>query len=1200
MLIKLLFLLFSTKYVKINCAIIENQIDYTITPGTVETFQIIYNEEKLTHIFGFGNYNKTENDLIVHFYSINCNIKIKPNNNGKINENEIITRNLTNKNEKFKNMYSFRVKNSSISESRFKINYILNNNLHNNYICPLVINTIEINNEKSLKIEENSPIILFFEQDLNSFTLKYKLPDIKPTKSMFLSFSFQEITFFEINIFDNNKTLLNKTYDISYSSTIFLTNELNSRIKELNINIKHNDKYKIANSSLLKFEIVSNYSKPKLLEKNYLNREFITSNEEYRYFYIEINERQAGEIMLHDKRGTGVLIGSIVKKESSDALVKNFKNYPKINNSLNTSNYLEYDQHIHKLSFNFEETKECEEGCFILISYYHEKIEKYNNISDILVGYEFTLLLRIWDDDDNFKAQIIKIPYNEYILGCFDEDTVKEHRYSIYLTDQTDNISIQVIGESIIGSYRVKSNRLNKKYEFPLNLEYYYKNALNIPTIEYKNNNMILTFKPKTEEEKMSFYYFRILQANGEDYFISPLDSNLENICEPHHTNELQFCIFILKNDFKSFIFDFSVFPSNQNQLFLINYQRVAEDNYYIIDPKNISFSFNKVNTTECEEPAYNFINEFDLNGLKYILFIISYDEIKEGRLFGLLSTFYDNKKEIYPNIYSSEMFQLFSTDTIQDKYLNFALKYNFSITFSWLKGEGIVNLNNYFVNQTIDINYYGKYYKIPIMESGNNFAFYKVPNDDNNESQQSFIFCLKLEYSKREESIEIGNTLYEFIQNKKFPLYYLLPSNENDGNIIINFKIMNLNIEEESNFEIQGQIIDSEKAINYQEIKDFSNSTKGEYDICTKIGILNIFKNNKENEKHSGKKYVYIKINPKDNNEKISNVFIQILAMGKGDSIVIPINQYILRSFSSKDEIHNFKIINQNMQSYFDIDPNEEQIIDKEDQYNISIELLSDDNHINLDFYYENDKITKSDKGEYNLNLNEIGDEIPFSINCTNTALNNDLLTNKYYMIRYYSVKENDIQYNFNSKSINIKRKINSFDISLDNLEIIGNNDTNNNISFKFYFNLFEKDDNINKELLEVLTPISIEPKNTTKVRVDSEEEKINITLYYDNIKEENTYLIQIKVNVNKNNDYFYTKNLVYVSENGPKDDNENFFKKNMVLIIIISVVILFLALIICLIKMKKKNKNLEEILKSSFLEKEEKNPKEIGVDFI
>jgi hypothetical protein len=55
----------------------------------------------------------------------------------------------------------------------------------------------------------------------------------------------------------------------------------------------------------------------------------------------------------------------------------------------------------------------------------------------------------------------------------------------------------------------------------------------------------------------------------------------------------------------------------------------------------------------------------------------------------------------------------------------------------------------------------------------------------------------------------------------------------------------MNLNIEEESNFEIQGQIIDSDSAKNYQEIKDFTNSIKGEYDICTKIGILNILKIN-------------------------------------------------------------------------------------------------------------------------------------------------------------------------------------------------------------------------------------------------------------------------------------------------------------------------------------------------------------------
>jgi hypothetical protein len=319
----------------------------------------------------------------------------------------------------------------------------------------------------------------------------------------------------------------------------------------------------------------------------------------------------------------------------------------------------------------------------------------------------------------------------------------------------------------------------------------------------------------------------------------------------------------------------------------------------------------------------------------------------------------------------------------------------------------------------------------------------------------------------------------------------------------------------------------------------------------------LNNFKNNKENENHKEKKYFYIKISPKDKNNKKKNAFIQILAMRKDDNLVIPINQYILRSFSSKNEKHNFKIINQKMQSYFDIDPTKEnKTFDKEYQYNISIELLSNDNHINLDFYEENDKIDKSDKGEYNLNLNSIGDEIPFSINCTNSTKNNDSLTNNYYMVRYYSIGEDAIQYNFNSKSIKIERKINSFEISLDNIEVIGNNETNNNISFNFYFNLFEKNDNINKELLEVLTPIAIEPKNSSKVRVNSQEEKINTTLYYDNIQKNNAYLIQIKVNVNKNNDYFYTKNLVYVSLSDPENDNESFIKKYMVLIIIIAAV--------------------------------------------
>ena len=116
MFVKLLFLFFSTKYIKINCAATEEKLDYVITPGIVDTYQITYNNTKHTHYFGLGNNNKTENDLIIHFYSIDCNININPNNNG------IISRQLPNSKDRIKNMYSYVVKKNSTSKSIFKIN----------------------------------------------------------------------------------------------------------------------------------------------------------------------------------------------------------------------------------------------------------------------------------------------------------------------------------------------------------------------------------------------------------------------------------------------------------------------------------------------------------------------------------------------------------------------------------------------------------------------------------------------------------------------------------------------------------------------------------------------------------------------------------------------------------------------------------------------------------------------------------------------------------------------------------------------------------------------------------------------------------------------------------------------------------------------------------------------------------------------
>ena len=67
-----------------------------------------------------------------------------------------------------------------------------------------------------------------------------------------------------------------------------------------------------------------------------------------------------------------------------------------------------------KLKYNFSHTNGCEEGCYLLLTYYHEPF-----LSNDIIGYEFTLLVKVWDDID-MSQQIVNIPFNAYIFGYFE------------------------------------------------------------------------------------------------------------------------------------------------------------------------------------------------------------------------------------------------------------------------------------------------------------------------------------------------------------------------------------------------------------------------------------------------------------------------------------------------------------------------------------------------------------------------------------------------------------------------------------------------------------------------------------------------------------------------------------------------------------------------------------------------------------
>jgi len=1141
---------------KDNISNINDTSSFKITQGIVET-KYIYKSKNPFTFFVSNDYNYDE-DLIMNFYSINCNININIHNKNDASDKSQDLPNLIGHD---KDIYSLKISKNEIKNMLINIEP-LNNDYYYNYnrTCPLIINSFVINEKFPLNINEKEPIYLSFN-GFSEVYLSYKLNNINKDSFVALLFTYHENANFTVIVSDNNnKIIIGKTLDTSDSNNIFLTNELQN-IKELFIYIKLNTKYinSDMNQALLKLEIKTNNSPPLILEKNYINKGLITSNLEYRHYYFEVFNGEGGEIILHDKRQSGILIGSIIPKKNFKDKINNSDIYPKINSPIQ-GRPLNYDKHFLKLYFNFNDTELCNEGCYILISYYHEKFATKNNE---IIGFEFTLLFRIWDDKE-FQSQIINIPLNEYVFGFFEEESVKRHYYSFYIPDQYNNFCIQLQGQNYKGFHGRNKRKINENLIWHNVEKFINLNNKDIVCIETEYRNDYISFLMMPNEDSFSFYYFRIV-LKTDDEVILPLDSNMGNNCFLDANN---YCYFLLKNDYNIFSLNLSIFISEQYIYYSIFSKNIDNINSFNFS-EFFSDSDNYVADPEINKYGNDYTNIKNDNRIEYVLLII-YTNVEEGTTNNILSTFYDAKKEINPNIYSSKIYKL---DNIE-KYAAIFSKKEYKINFCSYNGEGIVNLNNFFKNQLFTQNMLRQYYKIPLKNEITNITF---------QDKGDFIFYIKLNNLNISEKVRIGKTLNDFIQNEKFPLYYLIYLKEiNNQYLDINFKIINLNDNpgNDTNFEIEGNIIHFDELERIKNGKPFVNVIKGEYDICTKIGFLNLpikFNNNRQDL------IALIKISG-INDYNNMNTFIQILAIK--DKLIIPAEQYIIKSYyPSKKLVQNEtgEIISH---TYFFL------FFEKK---NISLELHNNNQDLEIKFNIEeNSKEEKeNEKIKYLIDLQkQTNNALSFSID-----INDNELYGK-YMLKYNYIQKENEEYIF--KTDNIEKKIKAGNSNLEfvfpNIQILGNN-TKDNISFTIYSYLYLNDE-LNKTLINLLNsliPNSIPPFSENKIIVNAKEQKFKIS-FKNTLKDKNEHnlIIQIKVSINKNNDPFYNKYLVYAFE---QKLEKPFYLSATAIIIASMLIIIIVVMVVSFViycKMKKKNINLEELLRTSFKEIENKKRKE------
>jgi len=1127
-------------------------------------------------------WKKDDYKLLIHILSIDCEINLEVNKTIKfknissyINYAYYITKDYK------ENIYlTINPLISSIKEQAQKRNY------------PLIINTVKYSYFytpfPTLNVKENEPIFLYFNSDLKSIQLVYTTSNIE--QPIIVSFFIKEKIKFKIEISNQNNKIINKI--INYKENIIFKPKSYYTNYDILISL---DEENIIDSTMI-VKIIQNNSSPIYLQKNQLNLGFIPIEFDYYYYYMEIFKGEKGEIMLFNKRQNGILKGKIIEKNNTK--IPKEDEFPKYNENDTLSNKsLEFNIYNQKLSFNSSHIKECENGCFLLITYY-SNISKSLDIN----GTEFSILSRIWNEEE-LKSQIINIPLEEYIFGYFNETTVNIHYYSVFIPNETDNVYIEIHGMNISGYYQEGISQINttnmanntkKLFEKCQNKMIIKLNPEDIELKSFKGEYISFAFEKDINDFHSSYYYFRILQQNYENnYTIYPLDTNKENYCETKNKK----CFFLLRNEYNKL--------SNKIYIYNLEKNNISSKVIYLNESYYYSKDLNLTKLYEDENKEFQSINgllSLDLNMSEHFI-LIALKSNEEKNLTIVPSIFYKQSISSSIDIYSYQLYHLPEKQFQQFNLVqNTSLKYRILINST--EGEGYIcfdqtcdSTHNYI--HITELKIYS--FSIPNKESifiypKNNLTYnIKLIDEISNE------IIKELNYQNNIDNI---NSIKE-----SFPLIYFIKDTKYNG-IYINFifKFDDSNIEN-NNLLIKGYELDYSEMLSIKNNKDSilisSKEIEGKYDNITNIGTIELCKYNK-NYNYLEDKYFMITIENITSFDFIDiKKEIYVFSIDK-NYVLLPINQYIRNSFNL---LENKNII----QKYFfekEKISNKEFILEFSSNYD-SIELIFND----LTNYSTPEIIGGFKKYYLSIESNNSNDYyFNVVIKPTNKLSVVKTLLEVNVIIKYYNIKDTEINFdyignqNFNLERISIKDNYSDYKliISSNISESISFN-SSNNLNFIYYLRLIKKEDILNYEELNTIASISsnvsyIDKYNTIE---SSKEFYFNLTNLENNESYIASFFIKVENKSKEEETYYYSMNYEFSTElesnnntdnNNRTDSNGNTDSDNKtdidsiknssennyinMIVIFIFIFIIILILIISFIiwrKLRIKNRSLE-----------------------
>ena len=450
---------------------------------------------------------------------------------------------------------------------------------YNHKMCMLYVAGYESADEDyktEIAVGENINQQIIFNEDFNSIRFLY--PHADPNKDLAVYINIIDQGIYHLKFYTNNNPEEIRTYVITRSQILYFpATEIKNYCDDdtlcniiVEANFTGNLDYMPTPEPMIEITFRQLKNFPSYLQKSHAKLDF-TSGDNFYYLYTEIGKNEIGEVSINFLRDFGNVWGKVVRKDQTtpeeEANWRGMYRMP----SEEWEDSLPFNRYTKQFEMNIEDTRDCIEGCYLLLSIQVSQIGDYVNDSKF---YPFSIIAKVTPNTQAYTdIPKVVIQVNEYIVGNvqISENERISQFYEVWLPHDSSAVHFdwqsKVAGLYInLGGTRPTTKNADFKllppgrdsiltlYKYQI-IEKAKSRKVPIPDDNsLQDINLVIgVWTDKTDSVDTEIYSLRVhqpIENQQDDFDITEVNTDQKILCKPEYINDDQYrCLFMVTYD---------------------------------------------------------------------------------------------------------------------------------------------------------------------------------------------------------------------------------------------------------------------------------------------------------------------------------------------------------------------------------------------------------------------------------------------------------------------------------------------------------------------------------------------------------------------------------------------------------------------------------------------------------------------------